>query len=324
MRFEICLRIALVFIVALAGTFASQAQPLPPGNITFLVPYAPGGSADIAARLVGVALQERLGRTVVIENRPGGSEVVATEALARSAPDGLTLAVLSNAAAINETLVPNKRYNLQTDITPVARLIEIPFSILVHPSVPANSVKELVTYAKANPQKLNYGHLGPGSPHFFVMEWFKQKAGIEMLAVPYRGAAPAVAALVAGEVQVIASGLGPATSILESGKARALAAVSSKRPVSRPDLPTLAEVGYPEFDLNSWMGVFARAGTPQPVILKLQDEILAALSDPIVAEKLTKIGLEPIPQRAVEFGEFVKASVTSWERIVKATGAKAE
>ena len=132
MRFEICLRIALVFIVALAGTFASQAQPLPPGNITFLVPYAPGGSADIAARLVGVALQERLRRTVVVENRPGGSEVVATEALARSAPDGLTLAVLSNAAAINETLVPHKRYNLQTDITPVARLIEIPFSILVH------------------------------------------------------------------------------------------------------------------------------------------------------------------------------------------------
>ena len=181
-----------------------------------------------------------------------------------------------------------------------------------------------MAFAKANPKKLNYGHLGPGSPHYFVMEWFKQAAGIEVLAVPYRGAAPAYAALITGEIQVIASGLGPATSILENGQARALAAVSSTRPVSRPDLPTLAEVGYPEFDLNSWMGVFVRSGTPPEIVTKLQDAILAALADQDVAQRLTKLGLQPTSLRAAEFGNFVQGSVGAWAKIVRATGSRSE
>jgi tripartite-type tricarboxylate transporter receptor subunit TctC len=171
---------------------------------------------------------------------------------------------------------------------------------------------------------LNYGHLGPGSPHYFVMEWFKQAAKIDLLAVPYRGAAPAYAALVAGEVQVVASGLGAATPFLENGQARAIAAISSTRPVSRPDLPTIAELGFAEFDLTSWMGVFVKAGTSGEIVTKLQDEIISILADPAVAERLTKIGLQPTPQRAGEFGAFVGTQVKAWERIVKATGAKVE
>jgi tripartite-type tricarboxylate transporter receptor subunit TctC len=322
MRFWVRLWIFLTVLTIVAAPL--RAQSYPTGPITILVPYAAGGSADIVARLLGAALQSRLGKPVIVENRPGGSEMVATEALARSTPDGHTLAVLSNAIAINETLVPNRRYDLQNDIIAVARAIEIPFAMLVYPSVPASTIPELVAHAKSHPGQLNYGHLGPGSPHFFVMEWFKQKAGIDILAVPYRGAAPAYAALAAGEVQVVASGLGAATPLLDSGKARALGAISSKRPLSKPDLPTLAEAGFPEFDLTSWMGVFVRSGTPQAIVDLLQDELLKAIADPALADRLTRIGLEPTPQRASEFSPFVRASIGAWEKMVKSTGAKTE
>ena len=188
--------------------------------------------------------------------------MIVTEALARSAPDGHTIAILSNAIAINETLVPNRRFDLEKDITPIARVIELPFALMVHPSVPAKTLGEFVAYAKANPGKLNYGHLGPGSPHFFTMEWLKRNAGLDIMAVPYKGAAPAYAALVAGEVQVVASGLGAATPFLDAKQAIALAAFSAKRPASQPQLATIAEAGFTNFNLGSWMGIFVRSGTP--------------------------------------------------------------
>ena len=259
------------------GIVPGFAQSWPTGNVTFLVPYAAGGSADIVARLIGQKLQERIGRPVVIDNRPGGSEMIVTEAIARSEPDGQTIGILSNAIAINETLVPNRRFDLDRDISAIARVIELPFALMVHPSVPARSVEEFVKYAKANPGKLNYGHLGPGSPHFFKMEWFKRNAGIDIVAVPYKGAAPAYAALVAGEVQVIASGLGAATPFLDAKQAIALAAFSSKRPSSQPDLPTIAEAGFKDFNLKSWMGIFVRKGTPPEIEQKLEAAVLAAL-----------------------------------------------
>jgi tripartite-type tricarboxylate transporter receptor subunit TctC len=302
----------------------ATSQNYPSGTITVLVPYAAGGSADVLARLLAAKLQERLGRSVVVDNRPGGSEMLATEALARSNPDGHTVAIISNALAINETLVPNRRYDLARDIAAVAKIIELPFAIMVHPSVPANSVHELVAFAKANPGKLNYGHLGPGSPHFFTMEWFKRTAGIDILPVPYRGAAPAYAALVAGEVQVIASGLGGATPFLDAGQAKALAALSAKRPPSLPNLPTIAEAGYPNFNLQSWMGVFVRAGTPSDVVAKLETEVLDALQLPDVMERLNRLGLEPSPSRSNEFSRFIQAEIGNWRDIVKATGAKLE
>jgi tripartite-type tricarboxylate transporter receptor subunit TctC len=317
----VCIAAAMV---AASSCQDVRAQTYPAGSITFVVPYAAGGSADIVARLVGTKLQERLGRPVVVENRPGGSEMVATEAVARSNPDGLTIAILSNAIAINETLVPNRRYDLARDLAPVARVIELPFAIMVHPSVPANSIKDLVTYAKANPGQLNYGHLGPGSPHFFTMEWFKRTAGIDIVPVPYRGAAPAYAALVAGEVQVIASGLGAATPFLEAGQARALAALSQQRPASLPGLPTIAEAGYPDFNLRSWMGIFVKSGTPKELVDVLQTEILAAIDSGDVKDRLQKLGLDPSPMKSQEFTNFIQGEIGNWQTIVTATGSKAQ
>jgi tripartite-type tricarboxylate transporter receptor subunit TctC len=209
-------------------------------------------------------------------------------------------------------------------LAPIARLIEIPFAIMIHPSIAATTIGEFVQYARTHSGKLNYGHLGPGSPHFFVMEWFKKAAEIDMQGIPYRGAGPAFAALTTGEVQAIASGLGPATPFLESGQARALAAVSSTRPVSRPDLPTLAEVGYPEFNLNSWMGIFARRGTPAHILDKLQGEVSAAIAEPEIMARLSRIGLQPAQLTGPAFAEFLKGSHEAWGRIVNATGAKPE
>ena len=306
---------ALSFVVC--GPAQSQAPSS--GNISFLVPYAAGGSADIVARLLAAKLQERMGRSVVVENRPGGSEVVATEAVARSEPNGATIAILSNAVAINETLVPNRRYDLARDLLPVARIIELPFAMMVHPSVQANSIAELVALAKANPGKFNYGHLGPGSPHFFTMEWFKRTTGIDLVAVPYRGAAPAYAALVAGEVQIIASGLGAATPFLEAGQARALAALSSKRPASFPNLATIAEAGYPSFNLQSWMGIFVRAGTPKEFVDRLEGEVLTAINSTEMRERLTKLGLDPAPLPGSQFTPFIQSEIANWGAIVRAT-----
>ena len=310
--------VALLAMLALCAGSA-LAQSYPSGQITFLVPYAAGGSADIVARLIAQKLQDRLGRPVVIDNRPGGSEMIVTEALARSAPDGHTIAIISNALAINETLVPNRRYDIEQDISPLVRVIEIPFALMVHPSVPARNVAEFVAYAKANPGKLNYGHLGPGSPHFFKMEWFKRTAGLDIQAIPYKGAAPAYAALVAGEVQVIASGLGAATPFLEAKQAVALAAFSSRRPTSQPELPTIAEAGFADFNLRSWMGIFVRKGTPPAIERKLETEIMAVMNDREIATRLMQLGLDISPMSKTEFPAFVRGEIKAWEDIVKAT-----
>lgn len=313
-------------VVAALALMISQtpalSQAYPTGPVNFLVPYAAGGSADIVARLIGQKLQERLGRPVVIDNRPGGSEMIVTEALARAEPDGHTIAILSNAVAINETLVPNRRFDFEKDISPVVRVIELPFALMVHPSVPARSVDELVKYANANPGKLNYGHLGPGSPHFFKMEWFKRTAGLDIVAVPYRGAAPAYAALVAGEVQIIASGLGAATPFLDAKQAIALAAFSAKRPSSQPNLPTIAEAGFADFNLRSWMGIFVRKGTPAEIEKRLETELLAVLGDAELRERLDKLGLDLAPMPRNAFPTFVRGEIKAWEDIVRATAGQ--
>lgn len=313
--------VVIGYAITAGSICPALAEPYPVGPITLLVPYAPGGSADIVARVIGVKLQEKLGTPVVIVNRPGGSEMVATEALARSIPDGQTLAILSNAIAINQTLGSNTRYDIRKDLVPVFRLIELPFAILVHPSVPANTLQEFVALAKAKPGQFNYGHLGPGSPHFFSMEWFKRAAGIEILPVPYRGGAPAYSALISGEVQVIASGLGAATPFIDSKQARPLAALSSKRPSTLPNLPTMAELGYGDFKLISWMGIFVPAGTPSAIVERLEIEFSTALEDSYVRERLINLSLEPAPMRSTAFTAFVDEEINNWTDMVKQTAA---
>ena len=195
----------------------------------------------------------------MIDNRPGASEMIATEFLARSAPDGYTIAIFSNALSINETLSPARRYDAKRDLLPVTKLAELPFALIVAAPLPVNTLKEFVEYAKSNTTKLSYGHVGVGAPHYLTMEWFKREAGIDLLAVPYRSSPPVYTGLLGGEIQVTVGALGGATQLIEAGKVKALAAMSKQRPVSQPNLPTVSEFGYKEFDLVPWMGVFLPA-----------------------------------------------------------------
>jgi tripartite-type tricarboxylate transporter receptor subunit TctC len=262
-------------------------------------------------------MQERFGQTFLVENRSGGSEKIATEALVRARPDGQTIAILSNALAINQSIEPRPKYDPGKDLVPICRTIEIPFALLLNSSVPANSLTEFIAYAKAHPGKLNYGHLGPGSPHFFIMEWFKKAAGLDILPVPYRGAAPAYEALVSGQVQVVASGLGAATPFIKSKQARPIAALSLKRPASQPNLPTISELGFPDFKLTSWMGLFAPAGTPSEIVAALEGECGAAMKDGELRQKLLQLGLEPSFMGTQEFKGFFREELKTWSAAVE-------
>lgn len=309
-----------IILAAFIGTNAyAESQKYPSRPITILVPYAPGGSADILARLLGKELQKRLSQPVIIENRPGGSEIMATDALARSSPDGYTLAVLSNALSINEVSSQNKKYEIARDLAPVAKAIEIPFAMVVTPKLKVKSVADLVALAKANPGKLNYGHLGPGTPHYITMEWFKREAGIDVLGVPYRGSAPAYAALLSDEVQIVVSGLGPMLPLLKSGRANAIASMTVKRPQALPNTPTIEESGYPNFNLISWMGIFARAGTPKDRLQLLSDEVTRAVASDDIKAKLLKLGLEPSPLASEKFTLFLQQDIQHWGEMTKAT-----
>lgn len=307
-------RIALTLVAALcfATSRPSAAEPYPKRPVTFLVPYAPGGTADIVARLIGVRMQRRFGQPFVIENRSGGSEKIATEALTRARPDGQTIAILSNALAINQVTEPRPRYDAERDLVPICRTIEIPFALLINSSVPASSLPEFIAYAKLHQGSLNYGHLGPGSPHFVIMEWFKRATGLNILAVPYRGAAPAYEALVSGQVQVVASGLGAATPFIKAGQVKPIAALTMKRPASLPDLPTVGELGLTDFKLTSWMGLFAPASTPTDILTLLDGECAAAMQDQQLTGKLLQLGLEPAYLDAVQFRSFMHGEMQTW------------
>lgn len=319
------MRVALVVLgLTIASTAQVAAQSYPAKNITFVVPNLAGGSSDLIARAIGAKLAETMGRPVIIDNKPGASEMIATELLARAAPDGYTIAIFSSALAINETLSPTRRYDTQRDLLPVAKLAELPMALIVSAAVPATSLKELVSHVKANPGKLSYGHVGVGVPHYLTMEWFKRAAGIDLLPVPYKSSPPVYAGLLGGEVQLTVAALGGAVQFIESGKVRALAAMSTRRPSALPNLPTVAEFGYPEFDLVSWMGIFVPAGTPPDIVRKLESEILQAAASPDVREQLRRMGLETSPAGTADFTAKVKRDIGNWAQIIKEVGAKAE
>jgi tripartite-type tricarboxylate transporter receptor subunit TctC len=297
-----------------------HAQGYPSKPITFLVPNLPGGSSDLIARAVGAQLQKATGQPVIIDNKPGASEMIATEALSRATPDGYTIAILSNALAINESLSPSRKYEAERDLIPVAQLAELPFALIVSAALPVNSLKEFVTYAKQNPGKLSYGHVGVGAPHYLTMEWFKRQAGLEILAVPYRSSPPVYNALLGGQIQLTVAALGGATQFIESGKVRALASMSKRRPVSQPNLPTVSEAGYAEFDLVPWMGVFVPARTPSEVVRKLETGLLDASRNPDVREQLQRIGLQATALGTTDFGRIVKRDIADWAKVIKDVG----
>ncbi|MCX7373005.1 MAG: tripartite tricarboxylate transporter substrate binding protein [Alphaproteobacteria bacterium] len=307
-------------VVTATGLAGAQAQTYPTRSITFLVGSPPGGSTDVIARALGTRLQASLGQPVAIENRPGASEMLAARALANAAADGYTIAIFSNALAINETLPQNQNFSALRELTPLARVAELPFAIMVRAELPVRNLRELVALAQASPGTLNYGHVGVGAPHYLTMEWFRRAAGIDIVPVPFQGSAPLFISLLRGDVQVTVGALGAATQFLENGRVRPLAAMSTRRPTSLPNLPTVSEFGYPEFALVPWMGIFLRAGTPAEFTTRLERAVGEAMDDPALRGQLDRLAIEPAFMPAARFSEFMQQEVRSWARVIQDVG----
>lgn len=311
--------------LSISATAATAlAQGFPSGPIRLLVPYPPGGGTDIVARAVGQKMQESIGRPVLIENRPGASEIISTDALAKSAPDGQTIALVTNAFGINAGFKRKLPFDPVTDFIPVAYLVSVPFMLVVHPSVPAATVQELVALAKSQPGKLNYASLGSGSPHGLALEWFKKLAGVDIGEVPYKGVAPAMTAVSTGEVQMMFTGLTAGVAQVKAGRLKALAVSPGRRVGAVANLPTIAEAGYADFDLTTWYGVLAPAGTPPDTVTRLNAEIGKALRAPDLVARFANLGVEALAMSPKEFADVMQRDLQLWAGVIKLTGAKAE
>lgn len=317
------LRLAAGAAVVPAVSNIARAQTYPARPIRLIVGYTPGGSADLTARLMGQWLSERLGQSFVIENRPGGGTNIATEAAVRAAPDGYTLLLVAPANAINATLYDKLNFNFLRDIEPVAGIIRFPNVVVVNPSLPIKSIPELIAYAKANPGKLNMASSGNGSTIHMSGELFKMLTGINMVHVPYRGGAPALTDLIAGQVHVMFDNIPTCAEHVKSGKLRGLAVTSTTRSEVLPDLPTVADF-LPGYEASAWYGIGAPKNTPAEVIDRLNKEINAILADPAAKARFAEMGAFLLPGSAADFGKLLADETEKWGKVVKFSGAKVD
>jgi tripartite-type tricarboxylate transporter receptor subunit TctC len=304
---------------------AALAQSFPQKPVKLIVGFPPGGGVDIIARSISQGLGDRLGQPIVVENRPGAGGNIAAEQVAHSPADGHTLLVGAvSSLAISASLYKAPRYDVLKDLTPVAVVASVPNVLVVHPSVKASNVKEFISYVKANPGKVNFGSAGNGTTVHFAGELFKSMANLDMVHVPYKGAAPAMADLLGGQVQVMFDFLSAAAPQIKSGKLRALGVTSAKRSPLLPNVPTIAEAGLPGYEVLGSFGVMAPAGTPADVVNRLNREIAAVVNTPEVKERLASYAATPEQQTPEEFAQVLKAEVAKWAKIVDATGVKLE
>ena len=309
----------------MAGTVQAQANDYPAKPIRLVVPAAPGGGADFLARIVGVKLGELVGQSVVVENRAGASGTIAADGTAKSPGDGYTVLMgQSTSIVIAPQLYPKLPYDTLRDLKPVTLVAEVPNVMVVHPSVPANTVKELIALAKAKPEMLNFGSSGNGAPSHLAGEMFKSATGTRLVHVPYKGAGPAVNALIAGEIQVMFAPIVAVLPQVKSGRLRALGVTSAKRSAAAPDLPTLAEAGLAGYEISSWFGLFVPASTPAAVVDKLFKETTRVLKSPDVIERFAKEGAEPVGSTPADFNNYVRTEFVKYNKVIKDNGIKAD
>lgn len=314
-----------IAVLLLAISCAASAQGFPSKPIRIIAPFPPGGSADLTARVVADHFTRAFGQPAVVENVPGAGGVIAAERIAKATPDGHTLIVGSTGImAVNATLLEKRNYDPVKDFTPVSNVIRVPSYLVVHPSVPVSSVKELIAYAKANPGKLTYGSAGNGTSQHTNPELFKSLAKVFILPITYRGSAPATAAVVAGEVDMMIE-LGP-TSIpqIRAGKLKVLGASTAQRTRAMPEVPTIAESGLPGFDAYTWFGLAGPGGMPRDIAQRLHAEVVKALAPPEIRGRLEAIGAEVIASSPDEFAEFQRAEIAKWARVIREQGIKPE
>lgn len=309
----------------LSFAFGAAAHDYPSKSIRLIVPAAPGGGADFLARIVGLKLSEAIGQPVVIDNRAGASGTIAADMTAKSAGDGYTVLMgQSTSIVIAPQIYQKLNYDTLRDLKPVTMVAEVPNVLVVHPSVPASSVKELIAFAKAKPGALNFGSSGNGAPTHLAGEMFKTATGTSLVHVPYKGAGPATNALIANEVQVMFAPIVAVLQHVKSGRLRALAVTSVSRSAAAPELPTLAESGLAGYDISSWFGLFVPSGTPDVVVEKLQRETARLLKTQDVIDRFSKEGAEPVGSTAENFNNYVRQEYVKYTKVIKDNGIKAD
>jgi tripartite-type tricarboxylate transporter receptor subunit TctC len=311
-------------LLALAGACSAWAQSYPARSVRIVVPFGTGGPADIYGRFIAAKLTDALGHPFVVEDRPGAGSIVGSDAVAKSAPDGYTLLVMSNTHTVNETLVPKKPFELMRDFAPITGINYSDLMMVVHPSVPAQNLKEFIAYAKANPGKLNYASSGTGTPYHMAGELFKSMAGVDIVHVPHKGSDQARTAILGGQVQMMIDAITTMNANAKAGKVRALGTTGAKRSPVSPDVPTVAEAGVPGYETTIWLGLMAPAGTPRTVLEKLNAEVNKILASAEVRETWGKQGAQPMGMSIDAFDKFLRADVAKWAKVVKASGAKAD
>jgi len=316
---------AALLVAAVCAASGARADVYPSKPIRFVVAFPPGGGTDIIARSIAQKLSERLAQQVVVDNRPGAGGNIGTEIVAKSTPDGYTLLMGSaGPLAINASLFKTMPFDPQRDLAPVTLAATTPNVLVVHPSLKVSTAKELIAVARANPGRINFASSGFGTPAQLAGELFNSMAGVKLVHVPYKGAAPALADLLGGQVQLMFSTMPPALPHVKDGKLRALAVTSLKRSPAMPELPTLDEAGLPGFEANTWHGVVLPAGARAEIVARLNREIVAILHLPDVVERLESQGAEPVGSTPEEFAAYIRSETAKWAKVVRESGAKAE
>jgi tripartite-type tricarboxylate transporter receptor subunit TctC len=315
-------RFASLALMTLALIAPASAQDYPTRQVRVIVPFGAGGPADVYARVIAHHLSEELKHTFVVEDRPGAGSIIGTDAVAKSAPDGYTLLVMSNTHTTNETLVSSKPYQLMRDFVPVATLNYSDLIMVVHPSVPANDLKEFVALAKSKPGELNYASSGTGTPYHMAGELFKAMSGTNIVHVPHKASGEARNAVIGGHVQMMFDAITTMAPNAQAGQVRALGTTGTKRSELTPDVPTIAEAGVPDYEATIWLGIMAPAGTPKEVVEKLNSEINKVLARSDVKEAWAKQGAVPMPMTPAEFDKYLREDIEKWANVVKLSGAK--
>jgi tripartite-type tricarboxylate transporter receptor subunit TctC len=303
-----------------ASVAAAQSYPTKPVRI--VVPFAAGGPADLYARAVGEKLQGALGQAFVVENRPGAGSILGTDAVAKSPADGYTLLMMSNTHTVNESLVPDKPFQLMRDFVPVAPVNYSDLVMVVHPSVPASTLREFIALAKSKPGTLNYASSGNGTPYHMAGELFKAMAGVDVVHVPYKGSSGARTDILGGQVQMMFDAITTMAPNVRAGKLKALGTSGKTRSTVLPEVPTVSDAGVPGYDAVIWLGIMAPAGTPKAVIDRLNVEITKATNAPEMKDAWAKQGAVAMSMTPDEFGRYMREDIEKWARIVKISGAK--
>jgi tripartite-type tricarboxylate transporter receptor subunit TctC len=317
------IRITVITAALLAASATAQAQPYPTKPIRLIVPLAPGGSMDIIARGVAQKLNERLGQTVVVDNRPGAGGSIGAELTARAVPDGYTL-MMASASYVTHALMYRAPYDPVNDFAPITQVSAQPYVLVLHPAVPATTAGELITYARSNPRRLNYASSGNGGLIHLTGELFKSMTGVSLVHVPYKGMAAAYPDMLAGQVQLGFPATVSALPHIKSGKLRGLAVTSRVRAKILPDLPPLHEAGVPGFDVTQWYGMLAPAGTSPIIVERMQREVAALLTQPDVIVRMAADGSEPVSSTAREFATHIKSEFAKWDRVIRQANIRGE